>query len=83
MEYLITNNTKLANLLRTIRKEYGWSQAEAANKSGLLPKTISLIENNPGGCSIDTLSKYLSGLNLEMVFQNKITAAEIAADTEW
>ena len=71
MDHLITTNTQLAHTLRKRRKTSGESQSMAANRSGLLSKTISLLENQPGKCSVDTLIKYLSSLNLEIVLRDK------------
>ena len=71
MEQLITTNTHLAQFLRQQRKSSGMSQSEVSGRSGLLPKTISLLENHPEKCSIATLMKYLSYLNMEIVLQSK------------
>ena len=83
MDYLITTNTQLAHTLRKRRKTSGESQSRAANRSGLLSKTISLLENHPEKCSVDTLMKYLSFLNLEIVLRDKPIDITVNGIEEW
>ena len=83
MDHLITTNTQLAYTLRKRRKISGESQSTAANRSGLLSKTISLLENQPGKCRVDTLIKYLSSLNLEIILRNKPTDITVNETEEW
>ena len=66
MNQLINNPVKLANTLKAGRKNLRLTQEEAAGKSGLLAKTVSLLENHPEKCSIETLLKHLSALDLEL-----------------
>jgi HTH-type transcriptional regulator/antitoxin HipB len=47
------------------------SQYEAGIQVGLLPKTISALENHPGSVSIDSLFKILSALGLEIIVESK------------
>ncbi len=72
MEQIITTATQLSHALRSARKAKGLSQAEAGQLVGLLPKTISALENHPGSASIDSLLKLLSALSLELAIDRKI-----------
>jgi HTH-type transcriptional regulator / antitoxin HipB len=66
MNQLINNPVKLAYTMKAGRKNLHLTQEEAAGKSGLLPKTVSLLENHPEKCSVETLLKHLSALELEL-----------------
>lgn len=71
MKYLISTLPQLSHALKDVRKSKGLSQDTAGKTVGLLPKTISALENHPGSASIDSLLKLLSALNLEMVISPK------------
>ena len=62
----ITQTKQLGIALKAARKSHSLRQTDLAVRSGLLPKTISLLENNPAACSVDTLFRALSSLNLEI-----------------
>lgn len=71
MQYLISTSGQLAQALRNVRKTHGLSQDGAGKLVGLLPKTISALENRPGSATIDSLLKLLSALDLELVIAPK------------
>ncbi len=71
MKYLISTPSQLSHALRSARKARGWSQGGAGKLVGLLPKTISALENHPGSATIDSLMKLLSALELELVLLPK------------
>jgi HTH-type transcriptional regulator / antitoxin HipB len=71
MDYLISTPSQLGLALKSARKTKGLTQAEAATKVGLLPKTISALENHPEACSIESLLKLLSVLDLELTLATK------------
>lgn len=71
MDYLINTRMQLGLALKNARKLQGFSQAEAAAKVGILPKTISALENHPEACSIESLLKLLSVLDLELSLAKK------------
>ncbi len=66
--------SQLGPLLQGRRKALGLTQKEAAKKTGLLPKTISALENNPAGSSLDSLFSLLSALDMELLLQDKQAA---------
>jgi HTH-type transcriptional regulator/antitoxin HipB len=72
MKQVIVTATQLSHALRSARKARGLSQAEAGQLVGLLPKTISALENHPGSASIDSLLKLLSALGLELAIDHKM-----------
>jgi HTH-type transcriptional regulator/antitoxin HipB len=68
---LITSPSQLAAVLRGHRNHRGLTQKEAGLKVGLLPKTVSALESDPGRSSVATLFKLLSALDLELSLQPK------------
>lgn len=71
MIYTVRTTHQLAMILQGCRKQAELSQKQASVKVGMLPKTISALEINPDNCSISSLFKLLSALDLEMVLQPK------------
>ncbi len=88
MKYLISTSSQLSNALRSARKARRLSQDRAGMLVGLLPKTISALENHPGSVTIDSFMKLLSALGLELVLVPKETdesriKAGSRPDEEW
>lgn len=71
MEYHIHTPSQLAAALKSSRKTRGTTQQLVASQVGLLPKTVSALENSPDTSSIDSLFKLLSALGLEIVLKAK------------
>jgi len=71
LKYFIASPSQLSNALRNVRKAHGLSQGGAGKLVGLLPKTISALENRPGSVTIDSLLRLLSALDLELVIAPK------------
>ena len=71
MEYHIYIPSQLAAALKSSRKARGVTQQLVASQVGLLPKTVSALENSPDTSSIESLFKLLSALGLEMVLRTK------------
>ena len=88
VQNLVSTSKQLALILRGIRKTRGLSQEAAGKKVGLLPKTISALENHPESSSIESLFKLLSALDLELLiapkedFKNK-TSARTLPHEDW
>ncbi len=75
MKQVIATQTQLAQALRSVRKSKGLSQGQAGKLVGILPKTISALENHPESASIDSLFKLLSALGLELTVESKMPTA--------
>jgi HTH-type transcriptional regulator/antitoxin HipB len=71
MKYLISTPSQLTHALRSVRKARGLSQGDTGKLVGLLPKTISALENHPGSASLDSFLKLLSALDLELIIAPK------------
>jgi HTH-type transcriptional regulator / antitoxin HipB len=82
MKQIIATEAQLAHALRSARKARGLSQAEAGRLVGLLPKTISALENHPGSASIDSLLKLLSALGLELALDRKMQEETLGMESD-
>jgi HTH-type transcriptional regulator/antitoxin HipB len=71
MDFTAHTPKQLGNVLRGQRKAMKKSQAEAAATVGLLPKTISKLEQHPNTASVESLFKLLSALQLELVVRER------------
>ena len=71
MENLVFTSFQLAQILKNRRKELKMSQKEVGSRVGILPKTISALENFPERCSVESLLKYLSALELELISRTR------------
>ncbi len=69
MKYKIKTLYQLSAVLKSRRKELKLTQKQAAERVGLLPKTVSLLENSPMTASLDSLYKYVRALNFEIVLE--------------
>ncbi|MEJ7747361.1 MAG: helix-turn-helix domain-containing protein, partial [Luteimonas sp.] len=74
---------QLASVLRGQRRASKLTQKQAAALVGLLPKTISAFESEPGRGSVDSLFKLLSALGLELVLQSKTNTPPATSLSEW
>lgn len=66
MPFVITNPQQLGPTLKGLRQQKGLTQVEMAKLSGLGQKTISLLETEPWRCSVDSLLRYLSAVDVAM-----------------
>ncbi len=66
MDYSIKTLNQLGISLRSARKGSKTTQIAASERFGILPKTISLLENDPGRGSIDSLFKLLAAIGYEI-----------------
>lgn len=73
---------QLSQVLRAHRKQKGLTQKAAGEGVGLLPKTISALEQHANGSSLDSLFRLLSALNLELVVQERSVTRQ-ANGPEW
>ncbi len=83
MEYFVNTPGQLSKILRSRRGSLELTQQDVAGLVGLLPKTVSALENRAESSSIETLFKYLSALDLEMRLLPKELHEEAAEKTEW
>lgn len=83
MKYSVRTTQQLAMILQGCRKQAELSQKQASTKVGMLPKTISSLESDPDGCSIASLFKLLSALDLEMVLQPKQSTQDSNDGDKW
>lgn len=53
----IYSPTQLANAMKLVRQQNGWTQSELAKKIGIKQATISNFENNPDNTTLTTFFK--------------------------
>ena len=75
MNYTVHTPRQLGQVLKGQRKNQQLTQAEAARSVGLLPKTISKLELDPDTATLESLFKFLSALQLELVVRSKSTSS--------
>ncbi|MFA1281785.1 type II toxin-antitoxin system antitoxin HipB [Citrobacter telavivensis] len=74
---MIYSPTQLANAMKLVRQQNGWTQSELAKKIGIKQATISNFENNPDNTTLMTFFKILQSLELSMTLcETKDTAPE-------
>lgn len=82
----IYSPTQLANTMKLVRQQNGWTQSELAKKIGIKQATISNFENNPDNTSLTTFFKILQSLELSMTLcdaKNASPEATEQQDLEW
>lgn len=65
-EFTVAATPRIAETLRARRRELKLTQAEIAGLAGLLPKTVSALENKPERCGLESLLKLCAFLGLEL-----------------
>lgn len=83
MDYIIHTPSQLGQALKGQRKSKRLTQKSAGAAVGLLPKTISVLESSPQKCSVESLFKLLSILELEVVLRPKTTTDGRSPTVEW
>lgn len=82
MAFVITNPQQLGPTLKGLRKQKGLTQVELSRLSGLGQKTISLLETEPWRCSVDSLLRYLSAVDVAMSL-DLIAALRAGSSEAW
>jgi HTH-type transcriptional regulator/antitoxin HipB len=85
MSHTVHTLEQLGPVLKGLRKEQNLTQKEVGAAVGMLPKTISKLELEPGTATVDSLFKLLSALDLEVVLQSRqqdLSARE-SSSKEW
>lgn len=82
MAFVITSQQQLGPTLKGLRKQKGLTQVQMANQSGLGQKTISLLETEPWRCSVDSLLRYMSAVEVAMSL-DFIATMRSGSSEEW
>jgi HTH-type transcriptional regulator / antitoxin HipB len=80
MDYTIHTPKQLGAVVRGQRKTMKLSQTAVASTVGLLPKTVSKLEQAPDTATLESLFKLLSALRLELVVRSR---AQEPSQREW
>lgn len=65
-QYLVATAKDFGELFRGFRKQRGWTQAQLAERAGLLPKTVSAIETGGGQVLLANVMRCLSALEVDL-----------------
>ena len=82
MAFVITHQQQLGPTLKGLRKHKGLTQVQMAKQSGLGQKTISLLETEPWRCSVDSLLRYISAVEVAMSL-DFIATMRSSSSEEW
>jgi HTH-type transcriptional regulator / antitoxin HipB len=66
VSYVITATEQLGPTLKGLRRAARLTQAQVAQSGGLRQKTVSLLENQPHRCSVDSLVRYLVAVGMPL-----------------
>lgn len=84
MGFLITATEQLGPTLRGLRRAARLTQTQVARAGGLRQKTVSMLENEPQRCTVESLIRYLAAigapLNLE---QSQSSESHARAHVPW
>ncbi len=67
MDYPVALASQLRQLLRSLRKARGWTQADLAQRLGVVQSRVAAIERDPGAVSVEQLLHILALLGAQMV----------------
>lgn len=70
MDYPVPLATQLRQLLRSLRKARGWTQADLAKRLGVVQSRVATIERDPGAISVEQLLHILALLGAQMVVRD-------------
>lgn len=59
---------ELANRIRKIRENFGYTQAEIAYKAGISPQAYSKIERRAATAKYETLQKVANALGVDLLY---------------
>jgi len=70
MDYPVALASQLRQLLRSLRKARGWTQADLAQRLGVVQSRVATIERDPGAVSVEQLLRILALLGAQMVVRD-------------
>lgn len=71
MKYVITSVNQITHVLRSVRTGKSLRQKDVGELTGMLPKTVSALENHPGTVTLESLFKLIAALDLELILADK------------
>ncbi len=83
MQTTVFTLKQLATVLKARRKALKLTQKDVAALVGLLPKTVSALETDPGRCSVESLRLLLVALKLELTLSPKDESSRMVHGGEW
>ena len=62
----MTGGEQLGDLLRSLRRERGWTLSDVSARTGLAVSTLSKVENNKNSLTYNNLAKLSEGLEIDL-----------------
>ena len=82
MDYPVQLSSQLQQLLKSLRKSRAMTQAELAQRLGVVQSRVADIERDPGAVSVEQLLQVLAMLGAQMVVRDTAGDVESAHGTE-
>lgn len=79
MDYPVPLAAQLRQLLRSLRKARGWTQADLAQRLGVVQSRVATIERDPGAISVEQLLQILALLGAQVVVRDTYGGAALEA----
>ena len=70
MDYPLALPQQLGPLLKSLRKTQGLTQAQLAQRLGVVQSRVADIERNPGAVSVAQLAQVLAALQAQLVLRH-------------
>lgn len=84
MESIIRDAPHLAAVLKATRRGRNVSQTDVGATVGLQQKTVSRLESaQQGSCTVESLMKLVTALDLELVIRPKPLAKSAPSSVNW
>jgi DNA-binding XRE family transcriptional regulator len=68
-EIFLLFNRNASGVIKSRRKDLGWSQEELAERANVARSTISSVERNNRSLSMDAFIKLMDALNMKIVLE--------------
>ena len=79
MDYPLQINSQLRQLLKSLRKTRQMTQAQLAQRLGVVQSRVADIERNPGSVSVEQLMNVLSVLGAQLVVRETAPSVPLGA----
>jgi len=83
MRFLITATEQLGPTLKGLRRAAGLTQTQVALAGGLQQKTVSMLENDPQRCTVESLIRYLVAVGTPLNLEQGVAQPQAGARAAW
>ena len=83
MGFLITATEQLGPTLKGLRRAARLTQTQVARAGGLQQKTVSMLENEPQRCTVESLVRYLAAVGTPLNLEDHSSKPRARARAAW